>query len=478
MRILLLNNPFFAEALRKLGHEVLSSQPNHGDLVESSPAPDIHDILDQMPSSRQPDLIIAVEGFEEKVYYRNLNLCDIPTVFWAIDTHVHLRWMAPYSQEFDLTCVAQRDHVERFPSARWLPLCFPRMIQVPFDNPRDIPVSFIGNLKAVECPQRYEFLKALQERVPILIGSGDYVEAYKRSAIILNHCVAGDLNFRVFEALACGGMLLTPDIKNGQNLLFEPGLDLATYRSGDVDDAVRLIDHYLNCTAERHQIAMNGYLKTYRSHTIINRAQSLLEMIEPWLVQKRKKKKTSAGLAVKLLGERYYWIYHHGSGIFPREQYLEAARDCLQQAIVEASKSKSNDQAPDLAEMESLLGDIYLSGYGDVEKAQLYFQRAQHRSPDLYSAILGMGHIHRELGDLQAALRWYEEAARKHPQEAEGFHFAALAALELQQWERASYWVSLSEQRGHRNEQVITLLNRMKHARLAGFTGVSSCGSN
>jgi spore maturation protein CgeB len=57
-------------------------------------------------------------------------------------------------------------------------------------------------------------------------------ETYSASRIVFNRSIRDDLNMRVFEALACGSMLLTNALppESGQEELFVDGTHLATYR--------------------------------------------------------------------------------------------------------------------------------------------------------------------------------------------------------------------------------------------------------
>jgi len=48
-----------------------------------------------------------------------------------------------------------------------------------------------------------------------------------RCKIVLNLPLADDLNFRTFEAMSCGALLLTPKIANGQEVLFREGVHYA-----------------------------------------------------------------------------------------------------------------------------------------------------------------------------------------------------------------------------------------------------------
>ena len=59
----------------------------------------------------------------------------------------------------------------------------------------------------------------------------EMARVYSASRVLFNWSIRNDVNMRVFEALACGSLLVTNDLaKNGQDELFQDGGHLATYR--------------------------------------------------------------------------------------------------------------------------------------------------------------------------------------------------------------------------------------------------------
>src|SRR5207302_1696841 len=83
----------------------------------------------------------------------------------------------------------------------------------------------------------------LQEEIP---------EIYSRAKIVINLPLADDLNFRVFEALSCGALLLTRRIANGQELLFKEDVHYVAF--GDEAELFAKVEYYLSHEAERARI--------------------------------------------------------------------------------------------------------------------------------------------------------------------------------------------------------------------------------
>jgi hypothetical protein len=107
----------------------------------------------------------------------------------------------------------------------------------------------------------------------------DMYAALKRSKVTLNHHIdmAGVYanNMRMFESTGVGTLLLT-DWKENIADLFEPGREVATYRS--VDECLEMIAHYLAHESERADVARAGLARTLREHTYFHRMQELSEL--------------------------------------------------------------------------------------------------------------------------------------------------------------------------------------------------------
>src|SRR5690606_24001604 len=86
-----------------------------------------------------------------------------------------------------------------------------------------------------------------------------------------------DVNMRVFEAMAAGALLITDDA-DGLDDLFVNGRDLIVYK--DDDDAMALIQHYLEDDEARERIAQSGQQRVLQEHTYACRLQTMLKDIE------------------------------------------------------------------------------------------------------------------------------------------------------------------------------------------------------
>ena len=257
------------------------------------------------------DLNIWVDWAEDALYnngmmhYRPV-MPPKPSLYWASDTHLGFDYRLAAAKIFSYVCVAQRDAVEAFREhgvtapVEWLP----HAVEPDAYNPlatntytdalraqaqetrtiKDHDVSFVGYLTF---PNRLDFLDAVYKGVQaqgrtFWNASRFFEEAariFTHSRIVLNHAVKGDLNMRVFEALATRSFLLTPDVPS-LDTLFTPGVHLVTYQDGNVDDALEKIAYYANDSHEdeRERIAEAGYREVLAKHTFKHRVARMLEI--------------------------------------------------------------------------------------------------------------------------------------------------------------------------------------------------------
>ncbi len=202
------------------------------------------------------------------------------TVFHCIDTHIH-SWYPLYAQGFDICLVSLKDHLERF-SPRLKEsrlLWFPPIVMdadVPVEMEKEWDLLFVGKVDPELTPARMKFLDKVAKLVPGLhVTQGAYRNLFPKARVVLNIAERGDLNFRVFEALACGSCLLTPKIDQGLFDLFEEGIHLVSYEPDNAEDLVKKLNKLLEDDSLRERIAKQGNELIEHSHRIINRAETL-----------------------------------------------------------------------------------------------------------------------------------------------------------------------------------------------------------
>jgi glycosyltransferase involved in cell wall biosynthesis/GT2 family glycosyltransferase len=270
----------YVESALRAEHEVVTAGPGQDiDLGETATASDL------VREAGHSDLLLVVEGVN--YFPRELEGASCSTAFWAIDNHLHATdrdgWHFDAARAFDNVFVAQRDFIPAFRArgveATWLPLaCDPRVHvqQVP---ERDLDVVFVGNVLPIHRRRRV-LLDRLKARFRVAEVQGAWREdmgrLHARAKVVFNCSLAGDLNMRVFEALASGALLVTDRIENGLGELFGDGEHLALYDDATLEEVVaRAIED----DTLRREIGGRGQRLALKHHTYGHRMRALCRVM-------------------------------------------------------------------------------------------------------------------------------------------------------------------------------------------------------
>ncbi len=257
------------------------------------------------------DDLVRMAGFEPDVVVVGdksrppfvLGVEDFPclTVCYVVDSHIH-SWFPYYAQAFDACLVSLKDHIPLFYNKAlskdrifWMP---------PFAMDTDMPTQqqlscmdaafakedcsslkytwdclFVGTVNALTTPARKVFFEKLQEYIPVQVMSGDYAQLYTQGKVILNFCEFGDLNFRVFEALACGTALIPPTVQHGFADLFTDEKDLMCYDTSNIQDLVDKVLFLQNNEQKRLELIRNGFAKVDKAHRAKHRAEQFVNIL-------------------------------------------------------------------------------------------------------------------------------------------------------------------------------------------------------
>ena len=291
MKVLLLGLPALKTGFQELGHEVLTCPTdNTGDIKSPEFPISIDRLWSYLPKGWNPDFVLLTDESTHPLFL-GLERLEVPVGWYAIDSHIHHRWHQAYAAVFDVIFVAQRDFAPSYVRdqsrqiSHWLPLFPPAIPSLDDCHSRRHDLSFVGSINPVLNPVRYTFLKTLQEAYPLYIATGDYFSVFMQSKMILNQCVNNDVNFRTFEAMACGGMLLMERVGNGLEDLFQDRTHCVMYEKGNIQEVIRIARYYGEHHEEREEIAARGRLEVEEKHTGAHRAQSILDALTTLDVQ-------------------------------------------------------------------------------------------------------------------------------------------------------------------------------------------------
>ena len=247
------------------------------------PNVDLTDLTQQL--AIQPDLFLYVDSGHCAYLPRSIEKLNYPTAAYLIDVHLGPRLYHPLAALFDYIFVAQRDYLADYqlaPTQRveWLPLACDPGVHKPLGLPRLFDVGFVGHASARD--QRGQLLGALAERFALNDYQRQYsreemVIVYNQSKIVFNHAIRDDVNMRVFEAMACGALLVTNRIGNGLLDLFQEGKHLVIYKTQD--ELVERVAYYLAHDDERQAIARAGQAEVLAHHSYQQRAEKILSVV-------------------------------------------------------------------------------------------------------------------------------------------------------------------------------------------------------
>ncbi len=290
MRILNIEGTYFVKELKNRGHEVLS--------IGSDDQCDIK--LEKTLSFKELLSLLKSKNFFPEVVLWN-DVCKLPTVFgfetlpcltigFTIDQYCN-PWHIPFFSAFDVVLVAQKDYMKLFykdyrpQKIFWFPL-FAQPIDYFIDySKRKIDISFVGTINGNYNKNRKKFLENFSKFMPLVVRQGDYKSIYANSKIVLNQSAAGEVNFRIFEALSCGTVVLTENIANGLTELFEPEKEILIYKRNNYLEAVNIAKKWIN-SPQLEVMALTGYEKIKKYHSVEVRTDKLLKIAHKFLVKK------------------------------------------------------------------------------------------------------------------------------------------------------------------------------------------------
>lgn len=297
MKILNLNAMTLQAAFRALGHEVLSAGHRpECDVHVTSPLP-VPQLLARIADlGFTPDAVFYCDS-SNLPYFPQLESLPWPSVFFSIDTYCNL-WHPSYGHGFDAVLVAQKGHLELFLDqgirAQWMPLFAREGFDRCRNLARDIPVAFVGTLAPKNIPDRKPFLTDFKREHPLFFTQGNYTEIFNRAAIVLNQTAASELNFRCFEAMACGAALLMEYSPHGLEELFTPEEHLLPlYPRGNARHAASIARDWLARPQELAALARRGHDEVQARHTDICRARTVVHLMEDLLRQEAHRQRLS-----------------------------------------------------------------------------------------------------------------------------------------------------------------------------------------
>lgn len=269
--------PTIIKEFEKLGCTVLSLRDLPGPYLDLPAELDKHDFV--------PDLVLQIENLGGRSLVTGLENIDCPLIYWCVDPHLNAHWHSTYGRLFDVVCTTQRAWIPALKQhgaqdVRWLPW-FGRDVQWTDWKDRRHGLAFVGRVTE-QRPARKWMVEFLQEKAgqfnPAIeqdLTFGQMLDLYRASRIIPNESILGETNFRLFEGASCGCMVLSQDLGEEQEELFERGREFDTYSYiTDFDEKLSL---YLTNDRLTQAMGRAAYERVQAEHLPGHRIQRILE---------------------------------------------------------------------------------------------------------------------------------------------------------------------------------------------------------
>lgn len=237
-----------------------------------------HDNYNIIPNFNSYDVIINLENYDTG-WMPNLDHVKKPLKFlWSIDCHV--RGYNYYRDVFEkgnynYILQATKEYCDK--DSLWFPNCYDDDFIIPKTNIKKIHhVGFCGNFV-----NRKPYFDFIQLKMPLKLDidvRGEYmVNAINSYKIHFNKNISNDINYRSFETMGCGTVLLTDYNQAYEELGFKNNENCFFYKS--IVEAIDILNDLKFQEETIQQIAREGYNMVKKKHTFKKRAESLLKFI-------------------------------------------------------------------------------------------------------------------------------------------------------------------------------------------------------
>ena len=248
-----------------------------------------------------------------------IQLCSRPRILYFPDDVIkypnYARFINHVGKHYDLVYTFDREAVNCFyhlgcKNVKWLPSWTGSDMFFDKGMERDIDISFIGsfNDERIKMLQhvKYNFLDKKLFFDDNTYGE-TYVDILNRSKIVLNFAQGNSgVSQRVFEATACGALVLTNYVKELEDLFIVYIGDMELNEIScfkNSDSLVKQIKYLLGDENYMQIVAKNGQRRTMKEHLVQHRFKQILEDINFLKTQKELSKHFSQIDNIKLSEE-------------------------------------------------------------------------------------------------------------------------------------------------------------------------------
>ena len=225
------------------------------------------------------DVIVNLENYDTGWAPDLRNYRSPIKLLWSIDAHV--QGYEYYKRIFDggnYTKILQATKDFCCKDSVWFPNCYDDKFIYPQLSKYSIPVGFCGNY--VNRKPLFDYIKSKipEFHLDIDVRGQDMINAINSYRIGFNKNIGIDVNYRNFETMGCGTMLITDKNHQYDALGFKHTENCLIYSSPD--EAVELIKYAIDRPMQMHDISQKGLELVQKKHTFNKRAEHLIKYVK------------------------------------------------------------------------------------------------------------------------------------------------------------------------------------------------------
>lgn len=305
---------------------------------------------------------------------------DCPTVCFILDPQVFTEFKIALANHFDYVFISQKILLDEFKKSGlenvyWLPHACDVTIHGKRQTPKLFDVGFVGN----PLGYRRSVLDRLKDRFNVhyeRVFGVKMAEIFSASKMVVNFLSYGEINMRIFEAMASGSLLLTPYAPSSAiEELFEDRRHLVFY--DDEEDLHDKVQYYLENAEEREAIAKAGMDEVISKHTYDIRISQIIDTIHRGFIPSRDRRKYD-----------YFHCCYKGIWLLMSGYYEKALKEIKMAIEIDSSKEFGYN----------LMG-LYYRKTGDLKKSVYCIVKALEMNPSYYDGYVNLACTFKELGD-------------------------------------------------------------------------------
>ena len=322
---------FIYRAFKQLGHRLTFLSPiecEYPDAVKVERDVSLFKVIEKL--DEKPDLFLYADCSENADFFpEDIPRLKIPTLFWALDNHLNLRWHKEYGGLFDYVFFTQLGRMKLarkmgLKNAAFLPFAIDTELIRDYGGEREYDVGYVGsitgqkarifkNLKANGInlhlfhwdnrKKQLALYKELEECGVVVHSDGPHFDYeaverfYGNCKLAFNIAPRRVFNPRTFEVCAAGAALINPaGVDEGFYEIFSPGENCKIY---DPENAADILKGLLDSPGELAEIARKGQRMVSENHTYHHRIREIISFAEKGVTGQRLRISSSYLIYVK-----------------------------------------------------------------------------------------------------------------------------------------------------------------------------------